>query len=89
MLEHALTTRHQVTRRPTAPTRANDDLPDEFLCAITHDIMEDPVICVDGHTYDRVAIEKWLQNHNTGPKTNAVLRNHPNPYTTDKIYHII
>jgi len=48
-------------------------LPDEFKCPITCDLMSDPVICADGHTYDRYAIERWLSQHGTSPKTNARL----------------
>lgn len=32
---------------------------DEFLCPITFELMIDPVIASDGHTYERSAIEKW------------------------------
>ena len=31
-------------------------IPDEFNCPITLDIMEDPVLCEDGYTYERIAI---------------------------------
>ena len=27
------------------------------------------VCCADGHTYERAAIERWLENHDTSPKT--------------------
>ena len=39
-------------------------------------------MCVAGHTYERVAIERWLAQHNTSPLTghvlltNAVIANH-------------
>lgn len=46
-----------------------------FLCPIGYDIMIDPVICADGHSYDRVNIEKWLAHHNTSPKTNLPISN--------------
>ncbi len=36
-------------------------------------VMEDPVVCSDGHTYERAAIERWLSSHATSPKTNAPL----------------
>ena len=39
------------------------------------EIMRDPVMCTDGHTYDRAAIESWLVTHNTSPLTNAALPN--------------
>ena len=35
-----------------------DNIPDEFLCPITLEIMKDPVLCEDGHTYERTAIMK-------------------------------
>eukprot|EP00908_Phaeocystis_cordata_P010072 Transcript_20916.p2 GENE.Transcript_20916~~Transcript_20916.p2 ORF type:complete len:375 (+),score=152.16 Transcript_20916:242-1366(+) len=35
--------------------------------------MEDPVVCADGHSYERGAIEKWLQTRQTSPSTNAPL----------------
>ncbi len=35
--------------------------------------MQDPVTCVDGHTYEREAIEMWLRNNSRSPKTNQPL----------------
>ena len=56
--------------------------PDEYKCGITLEIMHDPVICSDGHTYERQAIERWFaQGKHTSPKTGARLQNqemHPN-----------
>tara|TARA_B100001057_G_C22258567_1_gene722271 strand:- start:79 stop:594 length:516 start_codon:yes stop_codon:yes gene_type:complete len=46
-----------------------------FMCPITHSLMVDPVILIDGHTYERKAIERWLTNHETSPKTNLPLVN--------------
>lgn len=43
------------------------------VCPITQEIMEDPVVCADGHSYERAAIEKWLQARQTSPCTNAPL----------------
>ena len=43
------------------------------ICPITQEVMEDPVVCADGHSYERSAIEKWLQTSNTSPLTGAVL----------------
>lgn len=38
--------------------------------------MIDPVICADGMSYDRVAIEDWFsRGNNTSPKTNEPLSN--------------
>ena len=35
--------------------------------------MKDPVICADGHTYERNAIEEWLRSNSRSPKTNQRL----------------
>lgn len=42
-----------------------------FICPITQDVMEDPVIATDGHTYERSAISGWLQSHDSSPMTGA------------------
>ncbi|GMH81680.1 hypothetical protein TL16_g09007 [Triparma laevis f. inornata] len=41
--------------------------PDEFVCAITYNIMEDPVLAADGKSYERVKITEWLEKSNTSP----------------------
>jgi len=35
--------------------------------------MEDPVVCADGHSYERAAISHWLLAKETSPCTNAAL----------------
>ncbi len=37
-----------------------DGFPIDFCCPITRDPMEDPVICTDGYSYERSAIEEWF-----------------------------
>lgn len=60
----------------------NDELPDEFYCPITMEVMTDPVLAADGFSYERAAIRDWLdKEHVTSPKTGAALENkalHPN-----------
>ena len=48
-------------------------IPEDFCCCITGHIMEDPVSTVDGHTYERRAIEQWLAQNGTSPKTGETL----------------
>jgi len=43
-------------------------------CPITGQHMKDPVSTPDGNTYEREAIETWLQNNNTEPQTRNILR---------------
>ncbi|XP_067023268.1 WD repeat, SAM and U-box domain-containing protein 1-like [Acropora muricata] len=53
-----------------------EDIPDEFLCPITREIMCDPAIAADGYTYERACIEEWLRSgRKTSPMTNAPLKN--------------
>ena len=48
--------------------------PNDFICCITCDIMKDPVMTVDGNSYEREAIEAWFATGNvTTPLTGATL----------------
>jgi len=49
------------------------DAPDEFLCPISYDMMEDPVRAQDGFVYDRKSIERWFVSSNRSPMTNLPL----------------
>jgi WD40 repeat protein len=44
-----------------------------LCCPITHDLMVDPVVALDGYTYERLAIEQWLEQTGTSPMTRAEL----------------
>jgi hypothetical protein len=35
--------------------------------------MDDPCVAADGYTYDRKAIEKWLEENDKSPMTNMVV----------------
>lgn len=49
-------------------------IPEEFLCPISLELMVDPVIVASGQTYERAAIERWLEEgHTTCPKTGLKL----------------
>ena len=50
-----------------------DELPPEIFCPITTEIMVDPVVTADGHTYERSAIVKWLLKKATSPLTGEPL----------------
>ena len=43
--------------------------PNELVCPITQEIMFDPVVASDGHTYERNAIQTWLSTKKTSPLT--------------------
>jgi len=47
----------------------SSSVPTEFICPITGEIMRDPVMGTDGHSYERSAIASWLATHSTSPMT--------------------
>ncbi|KAI6703916.1 hypothetical protein NL676_013052 [Syzygium grande] len=53
-------------------------LPDDFRCPISLEIMSDPVILSSGHTFDRASIQRWLDSsHRTCPITKLPLPDRP------------
>lgn len=46
-----------------------DEVPEPFLCPITHEVMGVPVLAPDGRTYERAAIEQWCERHPESPLT--------------------
>lgn len=52
------------------------NIPPEFMCPISLECMKDPVLAKDGYTYERTAIQAWLQSHQTSPMTRTHLSNH-------------
>ena len=44
-----------------------------FVCPISGERFEDPVVTSDGHTYNRADIERWLRTRQTSPNTNLPL----------------
>ena len=52
------------------------EVPDEYCCPITCELMKEPVLCVeDGQTYERCAVERWWSRSEakTSPSTGATL----------------
>ncbi|KAH9107542.1 hypothetical protein AeMF1_017141 [Aphanomyces euteiches] len=56
-----------------SPNSANGVHLVSFYGPITHDIMTEPVIASDGHSYDRTSILFWFRQRRTSPVTNAPL----------------
>ena len=51
------------------------DIPEDYLCPITQQLMQIPVVAADGHAYEQEAIVQWLQTgHNTSPLTGERLK---------------
>ncbi|KAJ0909734.1 putative U box domain, Zinc finger, RING/FYVE/PHD-type [Helianthus annuus] len=58
-------------QRSTSMTRPTP--PNHFICPIRKDVMVDPCVAADGYTYDRSAIEQWLEESDSSPMTNLPL----------------
>jgi len=82
-MERALAPAAQVAFEAAAGPVSAPEPPDEFVCPISQELMEDPVLASDGHAYERRAIERWFAKRLTRPKrgepleTAALFPNHP------------
>ena len=47
----------------TVSTPVDAKIPVEYLCRLSKQLMNDPVICADGETYEKTVIEEWIQEH--------------------------
>ena len=55
-------------------SRMRQNFQARFVCPITQDVMEDPVLVAQtGNTYERRAVGEWFARSNTDPLTNAEL----------------
>lgn len=79
---------------PTPPSNSDTSpliYPPDLICPITNAVMDDPVVAADGRSYERTAIEMWLDIGNTEfpgggvPVTSMDLV--PNDDLKDRIVH--
>ncbi|CAM0910219.1 unnamed protein product [Alopecurus aequalis] len=71
-LENILT---RVTASPKSRS-PNVVVPNHFVCPILQEVMDDPCVAADGHTYEHRAIVAWLKKHKTSPITKRRLPNY-------------
>ena len=57
----------------TSVKAANMTTPRGFFCPLTLEVMCDPVLDMEGHTYERSAILEWLKDHHTSPMSRQLL----------------
>ena len=50
-----------------------EEVPQMYVCSLTHDIMTDPVMDPEGNTYEKTAILEWLSRTTTSPITRSPL----------------
>lgn len=60
----------EIDSKPKVETIKKDSILEVITCPITQEIMTEPMLCsVDGKTYDKKAIERWLRDNKTSPFT--------------------
>ncbi|KAK3579281.1 hypothetical protein CHS0354_033360 [Potamilus streckersoni] len=65
---------YPAVQRKTSVGNIDSHTPDEYLCPITREIMHDPVMAADGYTYERAAIQSWIDSEkDRSPMTNSPL----------------
>nr|XP_051199784.1 U-box domain-containing protein 34-like [Lolium perenne] len=65
----------RVTASPAKPRSPDVVVPSHFICPILQEVMDDPYVAADGHTYEHRAIKAWLKKHKTSPITKRRLPN--------------
>jgi len=56
-----------------------EDINPLFLCPISREIMKEPVLAADGHTYDKENIEEWFKRSSKSPMTNEKIDKYLTP----------
>lgn len=51
------------------------DIPNEYFCPISKEIMLEPVVIRDGYTYEKKSIKEWFKYSNKSPITSKMVRN--------------
>lgn len=51
-----------------------ENMPEEFICPITHDVMKNPVLDNEGISYEYEALVEWLRTKEVSPVTKRPLR---------------
>ena len=67
---------HEFVQSKESDSEADNNPPDEFLCPITKELMNEPVIDEFGHTYEHAALLQSKLHQNRSPLTN-------NPYNSE------
>jgi hypothetical protein len=59
--------RNKRKQEDTGTTGNGGAVPNEYLCPIGGELMTDPVIAADGHSYERKAISQWIHQSKQQP----------------------
>jgi hypothetical protein len=71
MVHHLMSCIRGLREGDTSPSssRSDQEIPSDYICPITKQLMKEPVMAFDGHCYERKAIEDYLQSHQKSPVT--------------------
>merc|ERR1719447_2592359 len=71
MVHHLMSCIRGLRKGDTSPSssRSDQEIPSDYICPITKQLMKEPVMAFDGHCYERKAIEDYLQSHQKSPVT--------------------
>jgi len=75
-------------RTPQISQSEFPSLPERFFDPVFGVLMRNPVVTPDGRTYERTAIEEWINQHHTNPVTREPLRKRqliPNRMVSDDL----
>ena len=64
---------NQIKKIADSIEQETETYPDYFKCPISWEKLDNPVISMEGHSYEKWAIDKWLINQDTSPITGLVL----------------
>jgi len=56
-----------VTRSSSVGATNHGDIPPRFVCPISLEVMTDPVMCRNGHNFERDALAAWVRGHGSCP----------------------
>jgi hypothetical protein len=63
--------RQNISQLLDIPNAESSPLPESYFCPITFSLIHEPVIDPEGNTFERIAIENWIQTNGTSPITRA------------------
>ena len=63
----------KVARNPKNIVEQTETDTNQFACPISLMLMSNPVVAMDGHTYDRDSIVTWLETKHTSPMTGLTI----------------
>jgi len=52
---------------PCRPNGAGAEIPSRFVCPISLEVMAEPVMCRNGHNFERDALAAWVRGHGSCP----------------------